>query len=246
MSGHSKWSTIKRDKEKEDAKRGVLFSKHTREIIVAAKLAGGDPQTNTRLKRAIKAAKDISMPKDKIMQAIKRGTGEVSGKNYEEVIYEGYGPGGVAILVECLTDNKARTVAKVRLLFQKAGGSLGEKGSVSWIFETKNQLTFDKTSLNQKNRGINHLEELAIEAGAEDFEETTKTLFILASSQQPLLEQLQSAGYQPTDHCIIKKANNHITLEASKAQKVQRLLKELENLEDVQNIYSNLKVTNNF
>ena len=241
MSGHSKWSTIKRDKEREDAKRGVLFSKHAREIIVAAKLAGGDPNTNTRLRRAIKAAKDISMPKEKITQAIKRGTGEISGKSYEEVVYEGYGPGGAAILVECLTDNKTRTVAKLRLIFQKAGGRLGEKGSVSWIFETQNQFTFDKTSLNQKNRDINQLEELAIEAGAEDFEETTENISILTSTQQSLLGQFQSAGYQPTDYRIIKRAHNQITLEANKAQKVQQLLKELENLEDVQNVYSNLK-----
>lgn len=242
MSGHSKWSTIKRDKEKEDAKRGVLFSKHAREIIVAAKLAGGDPNTNIRLRRAIKAAKDISMPKEKITQAIKRGTGEISGKSYEEVVYEGYGPGGVAILVECLTDNKTRTVAKLRLIFQKAGGSLGEKGSVSWVFETQNQFIFDKTSLNQKNIDISQLEELAIESGAEDFEETTKNISILTSTRQSLLDQFQSAGYQPTDHRIIKRANNQITLKADRAQKVQQLLKELENLEDVQNVYSNLKV----
>ena len=241
MSGHSKWSTIKRDKEKEDAKRGVLFSKHTREIITAARLAGGDPDANPRLRRAIKSARDISMPKDKITDAIKRGTGEISGKTYEETTYEGYGPGGVAILVECLTDNKTRTIAQVRLIFQKAGGSIGEKGSVSWIFTTQNQFTFDKTFLKQNNIDIDHLEELAIEAGAEDLRETKEKLYILTPSKQPLLEQLQTAGYEPTDHHIFKKANNQIALDANKTKKVLQLIKNLSDLEDVQSVYSNLK-----
>ncbi len=241
MSGHSKWSTIKRGKEKEDAKRGVLFSKHAREIIVAAKLAGGDPDTNPRLRRAIKSARDISMPKDKITDAIKRGTGEILGKTYEEVTYEGYGPGGIAILIECLTDNKTRTIAQVRLIFQKAGGSIGEKGSVSWIFATQNQFTFDKAFLKQKNIDIDHLEEAAIEAGAEDIKETTENLYILTPSKQPLLDQLQTAGYEPTDHCILKKASNQIALDENKAKKVLQLIKNLNDLEDVQNVYFNLK-----
>ena len=241
MSGHSKWSTIKRDKEEEDAKRGVLFSKHAREIIVAAKLSGGDPNSNPRLRRAIKSARDISMPKDKITDAIKRGTGEISGKTYEEVIYEGYGPSGVAILMECLTDNRARTIAQVRLIFQKAGGNVGEKGSVSWIFETQNQFTFDKAFLKQKNIDIEHLEEIAIEAGAEDIEETAENLYILTPSKQPLLGQLQAAGYEPTDHSTFKKASNQVDLDTDKTKKVLRLIKNLNDLEDVQNVYSNLK-----
>ena len=241
MSGHSKWATIKRDKEKEDAKRGVLFSKHAREIIVAAKLAGGDPDTNSRLRRAIKSARDISMPKDKITDAIKRGTGEISGKIYEEVTYEGYGPGGVAILIEGLTDNKTRTIAQMRLIFQKAGGSIGEKGSVSWIFTTQNQFTFDKAFLKQKNINIDHLEEIAIDAGAEDLKETTENLYILAPSKQSLLEQLQTAGYQPTDHCTFKKASKQIALDENKTKKVLQLVKNLNDLEDVQNVCSNLK-----
>ncbi len=241
MSGHSKWSTIKRDKEKEDAKRGVLFSKHTKEIIVAAKIGGGDPNNNVRLRRAIKAAKDISMPKDKINSAIKRGTGEISGQSYEDIVYEGYGPGGVAILVESLTDNKIRTVAKVRLMFQKAGGSLGEKGSVIWIFSNQYQLIFNKTELKQKNIDATQLEEMAIEAGAEDIQETDEYISILAPSKNPLLEHLQKAGYTPTDQLLIKKANNKVTLDFHKAQKVLQLMKNLENLEDVQKVYSNLK-----
>lgn len=241
MSGHSKWSTIKRDKEKEDAKRGVLFSKHTKEIIVATKIGGGDPNNNVRLRRAIKAAKDISMPKDKINSAIKRGTGEISGQSYEDVVYEGYGPGGVAILVESLTDNKIRTVAKVRLMFQKSGGSLGEKGSVVWIFSNQYQLIFNKTDLKQKN--IAQLEEIAIEAGAEDIEETNEHISIFAPSKNPLLEHLQKAGCTPIDQLLIKKANNEVTLDSNKAQKVLQLMKNLENLEDVQKVYSNLKIS---
>ena len=241
MSGHSKWSTIKRGKEKEDAKRGILFSKHAREIIVAAKLAGGDPNTNPRLRRAIKSARDISMPKDKITDATKRGTGEISGKTYEEVTYEGYGPGGVAILIEGLTDNKTRMIAQLRLVFQKVGGSIGEKGSVSWIFTTQNQLTFDKAFLKQNNINIDHLEEIAIEAGAEDLKETTESLHILTSSKQPLLEQLQTKGYEPTDHHTFKKASNQIALDANKIKKVLQLIKNLNDLEDVQTVYSNLK-----
>ena len=239
MSGHSKWSTIKRDKEKEDAKRGVLFSKHAKEIIVAAKLGGGDPDNNARLRRAIKAAKDISMPKDKINSAIKRGTGEIAGQTYEDVVYEGYGPGGVAILVEALTDNKIRTVAKVRLMFQKAGGNLGEKGSVGWMFSNQHKFIFRKEELKQKKLNINFLEELAIDAGANDVDETAENVFILTSSQNPMLEKLQAAGYSPADHIMTKKPSNEVALKSDKAQKVLKLIESLKSLDDVQKVYSN-------
>ena len=242
MSGHSKWSTIKRDKEKEDSKRGLLFAKHAREIVVAAKL-NADPNANPRLRRAIQAAKDISMPKDKITYAIQRGTGQIPGKTYEEVLYEGYGPEGVAILVECLTDNKKRTVAEIRFVFQKAGGSLGEIGCVSWMFENKNQFTFDKKTL---QHNIQYFEEQAIEAGAEDIEETDQYIYILTSFQndtETILKVFKNLGHQPINYGTVKKVQNQILLSNDKKQKVLRLLASLENLEDVQNVYSNLQHT---
>lgn len=240
MSGHSKWSTIKRDKGKEDAKKGILFSKHAREIVVAAK-QGTDPNANARLRRAIQAAKDISMPKDKIMYAIQRGSGQIPGKTYEDVLYEGYGPEGVAVLVEGLTDNKTRTVASLRFVFQKAGGNLGEKGCVNWMFETQSQVFFDKKTLLEQKKDILQLEEQAIEAGAEDIQETSDGIVIWTSDQDSLLKNLQGWGYQP-DHCHkVKKAKNKVSLKAEGRQKVLKFLENLEDLEDIQNIYCNLE-----
>ncbi|MGC9022445.1 MAG: YebC/PmpR family DNA-binding transcriptional regulator, partial [Dissulfurimicrobium sp.] len=166
MSGHSKWSTIKHKKGALDAKRGKIFTKLIKEIMVAARLGGGDPASNPRLRNAIMAAKSENMPKENIERAIKKGTGELEGANYEEILYEGYGPGGVAVLVEAMTDNRQRTVSDVRHIFSKRGGSLGEPGSVAWMFEKKGLIIVEKSSIDEES-----LMTLALEAGAEDLKE---------------------------------------------------------------------------
>ena len=170
MSGHSKWSTIKRKKGATDAKRGKIFTKLIKEITVAAKMGGGDPDANPRLRTAVLSAKSENMPKDNIDRAIKKGTGDVDGAVYEEILYEGYGPGGVAVLVDTMTDNKNRTVADVRHFFSKSGGNLGESGCVAWMFDKKGVIVVDKEAVSEEE-----LMDLALEAGAEDVteEETT-------------------------------------------------------------------------
>ena len=166
MSGHSKWSSIKHKKGAADAKRGKIFSKLIKELTVAARMGGGDPTGNSRLRAAIQAAKSENMPKDNIERAIKKGTGELEGTSYEEVNYEGYGPGGVAMLIDCLTDNKNRAVADIKHLFDRHGGNLGEPGCVAWMFEKKGLIVFEKGQVDEEK-----LLELALEAGAEDVKE---------------------------------------------------------------------------
>jgi YebC/PmpR family DNA-binding regulatory protein len=163
VSGHSKWSTIKRKKGAIDAKRGKIFTRLIKEITVAARMGGGDPDANPRLRSAIASAKTENMPKDNIERAIQKGTGELEGAVYEEITYEGYGPGGVAILVDCMTDNKNRTVADIRHYFSKSGGNLGESGCVSWMFDKKGTILIDKESIDEED-----LMDKALEAGAED------------------------------------------------------------------------------
>ncbi|MDH5299439.1 MAG: YebC/PmpR family DNA-binding transcriptional regulator, partial [Desulfobulbaceae bacterium] len=163
MSGHSKWSTIKRKKGAIDAKRGKMFTKLIKEIIVASRMGGGDPEGNPRLRSAIVAAKGVNMPKDNIDRAIKKGTGDLEGTVYEEITYEGYAPGGIAVLVECMTDNRVRTVADVRHIFAKCGGNMGESGCVAWMFDKRGMIVVEKGSTTEDD-----LMELALEAGAED------------------------------------------------------------------------------
>ncbi|RLB60054.1 MAG: YebC/PmpR family DNA-binding transcriptional regulator, partial [Deltaproteobacteria bacterium] len=169
MSGHNKWSSIKHRKGAVDAKRGKIFTKLIKEITVAARDGGGDADTNPRLRTAIAAAKAVNMPKDNIERSIKRGTGELEGVSYEELVYEGYGPGGVAVMVDILTDNRNRTAADIRHIFNKGNGNLGENGCVAWMFDTKGLIVFEK-----ENIGEEELFDLALEAGADDVEEITE------------------------------------------------------------------------
>ncbi len=240
MSGHSKWSTIKHKKGAQDAKRGRIFTKLTKEIMVAAKLGGGDPAANPRLRAAIASAKSENMPKDKIERAIKKGTGELEGANYEEISYEGYGPGGVAILIESMTDNRQRTVADVRHLFAKRGGNLGEPGSVAWMFEKKGLILVEKDKADEDT-----LMTIALEAGAEDLKEEDSVWEIHTSPEA--FEEVRSAiesGNIPIQSAKITMVpNTTVKVEDEKqASQLLKLMESLEDHDDVQNVYANFDI----
>jgi YebC/PmpR family DNA-binding regulatory protein len=240
MSGHSKWNTIKRKKGAVDAKRGKVFTKIIKEITLAARLGGSDPEGNARLRQAIMAAKDENMPKENIDRAIKKGVGGTEGSAaYEEVVYEGYGPGGVAVLVEVMTDNKNRTVAEVRHIFSKHGGNLGENGCVSWIFEKKGSLLFDKKGVNEDD-----LMELALDSGAEDVREEENEFEVI--TDHGLFEQVKKAldcknvKYIKAQVTMIPQST--VRLEAEKALQMLKLMEKLEDNDDVQNAYANFDI----
>jgi YebC/PmpR family DNA-binding regulatory protein len=240
MSGHSKWNTIKRKKGAVDAKRGNVFTKIIKEITLAARLGGSDPEGNARLRQAIMAAKDENMPKENIDRAIKKGVGGTEGSaGYEEVVYEGYGPGGVAVLVEVMTDNKNRTVAEVRHIFSKHGGNLGENGCVSWIFEKKGSLLFDKKGVNEDD-----LMELALDSGAEDVREEENEFEVI--TDHGLFEQVKKAldcknvKYIKAQVTMIPQST--VRLEAEKALQMLKLMEKLEDNDDVQNAYANFDI----
>lgn len=241
MSGHSKWSTIKHKKGKEDAKRGKIFSRLIKEVTVAAKIGGGDPEGNPRLRTAIAAAKAENMPKANIENAIKRGTGELEGAIYEEVNYEGYSPGGVAVLVEVLTDNKKRSAAEVRHIFSKKGGSLGESGCVSWMFEKKGLFTFDKDKVKE-----DELMEVALEAGAEDINDIEEDGIFEVYTSSAKFNEVREAfdekkfPYTLAEISMIPKTT--IKLEGKEAQQVLSLMEALEESEEVQNVYANFDI----
>ncbi len=240
MSGHSKWSTIKRKKAAEDAKRGKIFSRLAKEITVAARLGGGDPDGNPRLRAAIAAAKMENMPKENILRAIRKGTGETGGSDYEEVIYEGYGPEGVALMVQSLTDNKNRTVADLRHLFAKYGGSLGEPGCVAWMFEKKGVIVFDKDSVDE-----DELLEAALECGAEDVQPTESQYEVLTDPTRfvEVKEALEARGFRPVfaELQLHPKTTVHIE-EEERAQKVLKLVESLEDHDDVNNVFANFDI----
>src|SRR5919206_1158409 len=194
MSGHSKWHTIKHKKGALDAKRGKVFTKLIKELTVAARSGGGDPDANARLRKAISDAKAGNMPNDTIARAIRRGTGEEEGVSYEEITYEGYGPGGVAVMVDSMTDNRNRTVAEIRHIFSKNGGNLGESGSVGWMFEKKGYIVVDKTAKSEEE-----LFDLAIEAGADDLRDDEDTFEIITSPEafDGVLTEIKGAGLEP-------------------------------------------------
>lgn len=240
MSGHSKWSTIKRKKGAADAKRGKVFSKLIREITLAVKLGGPDPEANARLRQAIMAAKDENMPKENIERAIKKATGGAeSSANYEEVTYEGYGPGGVAVLVEAMTDNKNRTVAEIRHIFSKHGGNLGENGCVSWIFEKKGSILFDKKAVNE-----DILMEVALEAGAEDIREEENEFEVVTDPLQfeRVKKVIDSKGLPYIKAQITMIPQNTVKLDAEKAVQMLKLMEKLEDNDDVQNAYANFDI----
>ncbi len=237
MSGHSKWANIKHRKSAQDAKRGQLFSKLAKEITVAAKIGGGNPENNIRLRVAIERAREANMPTENIERAIKRGTGELEGVNYEEVVYEGYGPGGVAILVNVLTDNKNRTAADMRKIFSKFGGSLGTTGSVAWIFEKKGYISVDASKYSE-----DQILEIAIEAGAEDVKKEDDVISIYTSVEtfSDVLKALKDKGIEIKVSEISMIPKTTATVDDETAVKVLKLLEELENNDDVQSVSSNL------
>ncbi len=236
MSGHSKWATIKRKKAATDAKRGKIFTTIIKEITIAAREGGGDADSNPRLRQAVSNAKSANMPSDNITRAIKKGTGELPGVTYEEVSYEGYGPAGVAIFMECLTDNKQRTVAEIRHLISKHGGNLGENGSVSWMFDKKGQITL---KANEHEEDV--VFEAALEAGAEDFE-ATDNVFIVSTDSSEIMsvrDALDSQGYEIESANIDMVPKNLHNVESDKEQSVITLLEALEDHDDIKAVYTN-------
>ncbi|MGE5443236.1 MAG: YebC/PmpR family DNA-binding transcriptional regulator [Ignavibacteriales bacterium] len=238
MSGHSKWSNIKHKKAAADAKRGKVFTKLIRELTVAARL-GGDPNTNPRLRMAISAAKNQNMPKDTIERAIKRGTGEIGGEELHEIIYEGYGPGGSAVLVEVLTDNKNRTVSDVRRIFTKYGGNLGESGCVAWTFEKKGRISFEKGKVDEDK-----LFEVALEAGADDVRNEEGELIVITSPDtfESVKAAIEGAGLKYASAEVTMIPQNSVRIEGREAEQMLRLMEALEDSDDVQNVYSNFDI----
>ena len=241
MSGHSKWSSIKHKKGAADAKRGKIFTKITKEITLAARLGGGDIEGNSRLRQAIAAAKAENMPKDNIEKAIKKGTGDLDGGAvYEEVVYEGYGPGGVAVLVEVMTDNKNRTVSDIRHIFSKHGGNLGENGCVAWIFEKKGSIIISKDAI-----GEDRLMELALEAGAEDVKEQESEYEVLTDpcSFEDVKSAMDEAGVPYILAEISMVPQNTVSLEEGTAGQMLRLMEKMEDNDDVQHVYANFDIS---
>lgn len=240
MSGHSKWSTIKRKKGATDAKRGKVFTKLIKEITVAARTGGGDPDANPRLRTAILAAKAENMPKDNIDRAVKKGTGALEGVAYEEAFYEGYGPGGAAVLVESLTDNRNRTVADIRHIFSKSGGSLGEAGCVAWMFEKKGVLVFEKKAVNEET-----LMEAVLDAGAEDIrdEETTFEVITAPEDFEAVKKALNAKNLTYALAEITMVPQTTVRLEDKHAEQMLKLMDSLEDSDDVQNVYSNFDIS---
>ena len=240
MSGHSKWSTIKRKKGANDAKRGKIFTKLIKEITVAAKMGGGDPDANPRLRTAVLSAKSENMPKDNIERAIKKGTGGLEGVNYEEILYEGYGPGGVAVLVETMTDNKNRTVSDVRHYFSKSGGNLGESGCVGWMFDKKGIIVVDKEAMSEEE-----LMDLALEAGAEDVLEEDTTFQVITAPEEfnDVMASLDKAELKYAEASVSMVPQNTIDVAEEKtAKSLMRLLESLEDHDDVQKVHANFDI----
>ena len=238
MSGHSKWATIKHKKAALDAKRGKAFTRIIKEIMIAAR-QGGDPDMNPRLRTAIVAAKAVSMPADNIKRAIMRGTGELEGGQIDEIMFEGYGPGGAAVLVKVATDNRNRTVSEIRHVFTKNGGNLGELGSVSWMFERKSQILIEKDKA-----GEDQLMTIALDAGAEDLRDDGENWEVLSGPEahDAVLHAIQSAGISTVSAEIAMVPKNLMKLEGKNAQAMLRLSEALEEHDDVQNVYSNFDV----
>ncbi|MBL4775954.1 MAG: YebC/PmpR family DNA-binding transcriptional regulator [Mariprofundus sp.] len=235
MSGHSKWSTIKHKKAATDAKRGKIFTRYIREITIAAR-NGDDPDANPRLRAAITAAKGVNMPKDNIERAIKRGAGGDDGANIDEIRYEGYGQAGVAILVDCMTDNRKRTVADVRSAFNKGGGNMGESGCVAWMFQHKGQFIFDSANVDEEA-----LMDAALEAGADDVEDHNDHAIVCCAPADfgTVQQALEDAGLAAQMAETVWVPENTIAVEGEAAEKLLALIERLEELDDVQNVYAN-------
>ncbi len=236
MSGHSKWATIKHKKGALDAKRGKIFTRLIKEITIAAKGGGGDPDGNPRLRTAIAAAKAENMPADNIKRAIQKGTGELEGTSYEEIQFEGYGPGGVAVIVQCLTDNRNRAVSEIRHAFSKNGGNLGETGSVGYMFSKKGVILVGKDDANEDK-----LTEVVLEAGAEDLSDEGEYWEITTSPKDfdAVLDAVKKAGIETASAEVTMVASTYTKLEGTAASAMARLLDAIEDLDDTQNVYSN-------
>lgn len=241
MSGHSKWATIKRKKAKIDAQRGKVFTRLAKEIIVAARQGGPDPEGNARLKTAVMRAKEANIPNDNIMRAIQKGAGETGGANYEELIYEGYGPGGVAVMLEIMTDNRNRTAGEIRFIFSKNGGNLGETGCVAWMFNEKGVIVVEKADnkLDEDEIMLN-----AIDAGAQDFniEDDLYEIVCDPADLQPVRESLEKAGVKIASAEVTLAPQTTVNLKGDKAEQMMRLMDALEDHDDVQNVYANFEI----
>jgi len=239
MSGHSKWSSIKHKKGATDAKRGKIFSKLIKEITVAARMGGGDPDSNPRLRTVILTAKSENMPKDNMERAIKKGTGELEGVNYEESTYEGYGPGGAAVFIESVTDNKNRAVADIRHIFSKHGGNLGENGCVAWMFDKKGYIAIEKKAVDEDS-----LMETAIEAGAEDVREDNVSFEIITEPDdfESVKTEIDRADIPYIDAEITMLPQSTTNLEGKQALQMVKLMEALDDCEDVQKVYTNADI----
>ncbi|HGY10961.1 MAG TPA: YebC/PmpR family DNA-binding transcriptional regulator [Desulfobacterales bacterium] len=239
MSGHSKWSTIKHKKGAADKKRAKIFTKLIKEITVAARMGGGDPAANPRLRHALSEANSQNMPKDTAERAVKKGTGDLEGVNYEEIIYEGYGPGGVAVLVECLTDNRNRTIAEVRSIFGKAGGNVGTDGCVAWMFDKKGLISVSKDNSNEET-----LMELALDAGAEDIIEETDSFDIITEpgDYDAVKDAIDAAEIKYELAEITMLPQNMTKLDGTEAEQMINFMEALDDSDDVQKFYSNADI----
>lgn len=240
MSGHSKWSTIKHKKAATDARRGKLFSRILKEITVAARLGGGDPKGNPRLRSAIAEARANSVPADNIERAVKKGTGELAAEVYEEVLYEGYGPGGVALLVEGMTDNRNRTASEIRHLFTKHGGNLGEAGSVAWMFQRRGYFAIDRSAMDEEK-----FMELALELGADDFsvEQDVYEIYVPMEEFLNVQEELERRGIPTVTKQLAMFPQSYVPVPDDRVSQLMRLLEALEDHDDVQNVWANLDVS---
>lgn len=239
MSGHSKWSTIRRKKGAADAKRGKMFTRLIKEISVAARLGGGDPEGNPRLRAAIASARAENMPKENIERAIKKGTGELEGVSYEEGTYEGYGPGGVAVMVEVLTDNRNRTIAEIRYHFSKHNGNLGESGCVSWMFQQKGLILFDKNRVEEEK-----LIEVVLDAGAEDVREREREFEVITDPGQyeDVKRAVKDAGLEYSFAEVTMIPQSTVQLRGREAEQMLKLMEGLEDSDDIQRVYANFDI----
>ena len=240
MSGHSKWASIKHKKGALDAKRGKIFTKIIREMSIAARIGGGDVASNPRLRTAVDKAKSVNMPADNIKRAIQKGTGELEGAMYEDITLEGYGPGGIALLVEGTTDNRNRTVSEIRHILTKNGGNLGTAGSVSYMFKPRGYVAISKEKITEER-----LMEIALDAGAEDIlgESDLWEVYSTPNAHEAVLAAIKKAGIEPEESQIGKYPENTISLEGQKAQQMLKLVEALEDNDDVQNVWANFDIS---
>ncbi len=239
MSGHSKWASIKHKKAAQDAKRGKAFTKIIRELSIAARMDGGDPDVNPRLRKAIADAKAVNMPADNIKRAILKGTGQLEGTTYEEIHYEGYGPGGVAIYIDILTDNKNRTVSEIRHVFSRNNGNIGESGCVGWMFSRKGYIVVEKSKAKE-----DELLEIVLEAGAEDLREdgSNYEIFTKPEDYEAVINALKENKIDLAASNLGYIPNNYVKVEGKQAQQLLRLMEELEDHDDVQNVWANFDI----